>query len=189
MGYFDGCRPVDRFTSPFSVGIHGTEGRLWTVRDWDQRRTISVELPWKEQEEEEEERYFVFTALSRHIDKIPSDAVVVEIGKDGELISSTSAINRDRTEVVFYHLIQEFGSGAHFYRQSDLIELERLGLQVDLVTKQTDLGNDSRRLAFKYNLARNNIPLIWHDINCQMRIPKHPNIVPFDRLLVETVAG
>ncbi len=25
----------------------------------------------------------------------------------------------------------------------------------------------------------------WNEVNCTLRIPKHPNIVPFDRLVVD----
>jgi hypothetical protein len=30
--------------------------------------------------------------------------------------------------------------------------------------------------------------MFWHEVNCTLRIPQHPNIVPFDRLVLESVA-
>jgi serine/threonine protein kinase len=46
-----------------------------------------------------------------------------------------------------------------------------------------------RKLVFKYNLVETNIFLIWHEINCLMRIPRHPNIVPLESLVVDTTNG
>jgi serine/threonine protein kinase len=60
---------------------------------------------------------------------------------------------------------------------------------VDLTVLIFDQGNDSRRIVFKYYTNKGNIATIWHEANCLMHIPKHPNIVPFDRLVVDTLDG
>ncbi|KUI53690.1 hypothetical protein VP1G_10563 [Cytospora mali] len=63
MGYYDRCRPDQRFTSVVSraVSTYGTAGSLWVIFDWDQRRTISVGTLWPEQDED-----FIFEALALH---------------------------------------------------------------------------------------------------------------------------
>ncbi|ROV99558.1 hypothetical protein VMCG_06344 [Cytospora schulzeri] len=85
MGYFDDCRPDQRFTSRGSQvdPRYGTKGSLWVIHDWDQRRTISVGTAWREEEED-----FIFEALAEHIDDdLPRNATLVEVGQVGELIS------------------------------------------------------------------------------------------------------
>lgn len=64
-----------------------------------------------------------------------------------------------------------------------------MGVQVDLVNYEPRTGDnhDTRQLAFKYYIAPNNIALIWNELNCWMRLPSHPNIIPFDSIVLESV--
>ncbi|KAH8902073.1 hypothetical protein BR93DRAFT_888108, partial [Coniochaeta sp. PMI_546] len=73
-------------------------------------------------------------------------------------------------------------------RRRDLTEIDRLGLQVDMVRYKPRQG-ETRKVVFKYNITEKNVSLFWHEVNCVMRMPTHPNIVPFDALVVDAVDG
>lgn len=65
-------------------------------------------------------------------------------------------------------------------RRSELRELDRLGPNVDLVLYQ------NRKAVFKYYLHLQFVDTRWDEMNLWMRLSrKHPNIVPFDRIVVE----
>ncbi|KAM5344921.1 hypothetical protein ACJ41O_010783 [Fusarium nematophilum] len=191
MGYFDDRSPDERFSvaSPATSYVlkgqpRGTMGSVWHVIDWDQRRVISVLTTWPEKDED-----FIFEALMLHIDEVPADTLLIEIAQDGELVNATTDGEYDIGMIPYYPSIKDYGHDIPCIRRQDLIELDRLGLQVDLTVLRSDLGNDSRRIVFKYYTNKGNIAAIWHEANCLMRIPKHPNIVPFDRLVVDTLDG
>jgi len=46
-----------------------------------------------------------------------------------------------------------------------------------------------RQVVFKYYITENDVVSWWHEANCVMRMPRHPNIVPFDSLVVDTVGS
>ncbi|KAH8895785.1 hypothetical protein GQ53DRAFT_33051 [Thozetella sp. PMI_491] len=184
MGYFDDCRPDQRFTTRSWRSIYKQNGSLWVVSDWDQRRVISVGTEWYEEDED-----FVLEALAEHIDEIPPEAILIEVGRDSELVSWTSDNDEDTTLLPFYPSTAEFAADVPRIHRSDLIELERMGVQVDLVTRRSLQPGDRQRLAFKYYTNRPNVGVGWHELNCIMHLPKHPNIVPFHSLVIDTVDG
>jgi hypothetical protein len=188
MGYFDDCDLDKRFTlapgSPKRTGNPTRRGLHWVVNDWDQRRTITVYTSWKEEDES-----FIFEALEEHIDDIPADAVFIEISHEGgELLSHSPDIRDDPTMVPFYPSVTDFTQGLPRVRRSDLTEIDRMGLQVDLTTYESAPGR-TKKVAFKYYTIPENVAMFWHELNCMIRIPKHPNIVPFDSLVVDTIDG
>ncbi|KAJ0117578.1 Shaggy-related protein kinase theta [Diaporthe amygdali] len=177
MGYFDNCRPDERFT--ISAKFYDN----CVVNDWDQRRCITVKTSWAEQDDE-----WIIEALARHADDIPAEAVRIEVSEEGELLSHSSDVERDRAMVPFYPSVNEFPLGVRKIRRSDLIEVSRMGIQVDLVTHEPSMG-EARQLAFKYYINQPQVPVFWHELNCVLRIPKHPNVVPFDSLVVDVLDG
>ncbi len=54
-----------------------------------------------------------------------------------------------------------------------LTEVDRLGIQVDLVTYEPRPG-EKRQVVFKYYFAVSNVANFWHEANCVMRMPPHP---------------
>ncbi|KAI5460678.1 kinase-like domain-containing protein [Mariannaea sp. PMI_226] len=159
-------------------------GSVWHITDWDQRRVISVMTSWEEDDED-----FILEALMLHIDEIPADALLIEIAQNGELVNTTTDGEYDSGMILYYPSIKDYGHNVPYIYRQDLIELNRLGLQVDLTILRSNLGNNSRRIVFKYYINKGNIAAIWHEANCLMRIPEHPNIVPFDQLVVDTLDG
>jgi hypothetical protein len=179
--YFSRCRTNERFTSTKRYPLAGG-GDKWLVYDWDQRRSIDVHVL------KEVEEGFVFKAVEKFIDNLPANVVKVEISKEGALLSSSSDPLDDRSWVPFYPPRTDFPRHVATVRRSDLTEVDRLGLQVDLTTYRPRLG-ETRQVVFKYYFTENDVTNWWHEANCVMRMPRHPSIVPFDALVVDTVGG
>ncbi|KAM7190928.1 hypothetical protein V8F33_009161 [Rhypophila sp. PSN 637] len=181
--YFGTCRPDFRFDIHQRIPF-ATTGWQWLTYDWDTRRAIDVHIP----EELEEKRIFVFKSLAKFISDLDVDVVQVKISKKGKLLSTSSEPWNDSYITPFYPRRSQFPRRINTIRRSDLTEIDRFGVQVDLVTYDPALGQ-TKNVVFKYYFTTNNVAGFWHEINCVMRMPKHPNIVPFDGLVVDRVAG
>ncbi|KAK4209735.1 hypothetical protein QBC37DRAFT_48112 [Rhypophila decipiens] len=181
--WFSNCRLDFRFDvdrrAPFATG-----GSRWLTFDWDTRRVIDVCVP----EEIEEDEEFVFGALDKFINDLPLDVVRVEISEKGKLLSSSSELYHDFYYIPYYPRRTDFPRRLKTIPRSDLTEVDRLGVQVDLTT-YTPANGQTKKVVFKYYFTPNNVSGFWHEINCVMRMPKHPNIVPFDSLVVEKIDG
>jgi hypothetical protein len=185
MGYYDNCHPDQRFTSAGRTARR-SGGTVCIVRDWDQRRTISVEASNQRLKDDDDNDFF-FDALANHIDSLPADAVGIEVSPSGELLSTSSKLDIDRTEIPTYFSRSDYPQDMPTVRRPDLTELERLGVQTDLVTYQAE--HNRRLVVFKYYLAPGNFRIVWHEAHCLFRIPAHPYIVSFDSIVVDSVDG
>jgi len=180
--WFSGCDLVQRF-SPAQISPRPlVDGQRWVVWDWDQRRSIDVLIPHEAEED------FIYEALSKFIDTIPQDVAQVELDEQGVLVATSSNPRHDHSWVPFYPRRTEFPRRVASLRREDLTEVDRLGLQVDLVTysPQSQPG-ETRQAVFKYYISEASVASWWHEVNCVMRIPPHPNIVPFDALVVDSI--
>jgi hypothetical protein len=136
----------------------------------------------------EEDNDVIFEILAKHIDNIPADASMIKVSRDGELLSCSLDAEEDSTVIPFYPSVTDFPQGLRKIRRSDLTEIDRLGVHADLATYES-LPGQIRRVVFKYYTNKANIATFWHELNCVIRLPKHPNIVPFDCLVFDTVDG
>ncbi|POS74460.1 hypothetical protein DHEL01_v207152 [Diaporthe helianthi] len=177
MGYFDDCSSEDRFM------IRQKYFDKCVVSDWDERRIVAVVTPGIESDDD-----FIIETLARHIDSVPADALAIEVSSDGELVSFSSDVADDWTMAPFYPSTSDFPPGTETVRREDLTEISRLGVQTDLCEYNTTDGK-THRVAFKYYTNENQVPIFWHELNCVLKIPKHPNIVPFDRLVIDKLDG
>ncbi|KAL1871927.1 hypothetical protein Daus18300_004563 [Diaporthe australafricana] len=184
MSHFDDCTPDQRFTKTGPDWMYNGVGTIKVIIDWDQRRFIAVATAWQEEDEE-----FFFDALAEHIDDIPSDVVQIEVGEEGELLKSTADPDEDRTMIPFYPSPSDYPSQVRQTRRKQLVELGRMGVQVDLCEDTSAAGTAPKQVAYKYYINEGNIGIIWDESNCLLRIPKHPNIVPFDSLVIDQVEG
>jgi hypothetical protein len=182
MGHFDDCTPDQRFTSTGHDSIYNGVGTIKVIIDWDQRRFIAVATAWKEEDED-----FFFDALAEHIDDIPPDIVQIEVGEQGELLNSTAVLDEDPTMVPFYPSPSDYPSPLRRIQRKQLIELDRMGVQVDLCEDTST--TEPTQVAYKYYINEGNIGIIWDESNCLLRIPKHPNIVPFHSLVIDQIEG
>jgi len=131
---------------------------------------------------------FALEAVGKFIDTLSADVVAIELSEDGSLVSTSSDMTRDRAWIPFYPPRTDFPRRLPTVRRRDLTELDRLGIQVDLATYSPRPG-ESRRVVFKYYWTESNVAISWHEANCIIRMPRHPNIVPFDALVVDRVEG
>jgi hypothetical protein len=157
----------------------------WLVYDWDQRRVVDVYVPGPDVEET-----FVFEAVAKFIEQLPADVVEVKLDRAGDLVSTSSDWNDDRAWIPFYPPRTDFPRRVPTIRRRDLTEVDRLGLQVDLATypdPDPSRPGETRKVVFKYYLAENSVVTRWHEANCVLRMPSHPNIVPFDALVVDRI--
>ncbi|KAK4176843.1 kinase-like domain-containing protein [Triangularia setosa] len=178
MGYFEEYHLDSRFKSSFHSWNPAT-GHYHNVIDWDQRRTITVSTLGKKDED------FIFEALVELIDDLPADVVKVKVSDDFELLSSSTAVDDDSTMVPFYPSLTDLPPQLPKIHRSELTEVERLGVQADHVTYEPT-PSETRHVVFKYYINEGNVAMFWHEMNCTLRIPSHPNIVPIDRLVVDS---
>ncbi|KAI0450327.1 hypothetical protein F5B21DRAFT_517525 [Xylaria acuta] len=71
---------------------------------------------------------------------------------------------------------------------SKLQELDRLGPGVDL-SSYYDESRDAQEVAFKFNPIGKprRLQMAWDELHVHKSLPPHPNIVPFDRVVLEDV--
>lgn len=183
MGHFDDCTPDQRFSKTGPDGWHET-GTLKVIIDWDQRRFIGIATAWKEADED-----FFLDALAEHIDDLPSDITKIEVGEEGELLKSTTSLDEDWTKIPFYPSPSDYPAPVRQIRREQLVEISRMGVQVDLCEHKSEAGTPQKQVAFKYYINEGNMAVIWDEANCLLRIPRHPNIIPFYSLVVDHVEG
>lgn len=144
-------------------------------------------------DEEQEEDDLAIQLLGRHVDDLDPQVVEIHISNDGDLISTSSDPDDDKTQAVNYPPLIRIGkpeSVKTIYRR-DLRELDRLHPEVDKVTytQPSVQGNSDQDLVFKYAPVPEYLSSRWDEINISMRLPPHPNIVPFDRIVIEELQG
>ncbi|KAH6838322.1 kinase-like domain-containing protein [Chaetomium sp. MPI-CAGE-AT-0009] len=88
--------------------------------------------------------------------------------------------------VPFYPSPTDFPSHVPTVRRDQLTEVDRLGVQTDHTIYELAPGQPPKHVVFKYYLNEGNVAMFWHEVNCMVRIPHHPNIVPLDRLVVDS---
>ncbi|OAA60549.1 Protein kinase-like domain protein [Niveomyces insectorum RCEF 264] len=181
--FFSTCEPDVRLKALMTIPYGN--GMMWVVQDWDQRRTIRVHAPTRAG------RDFDFETFAKYVDDLPADTMLVTVADDFSMVSSSSDFTEDGTQVPVYpSLAADFPpAAAATVRRRDLVEVDRLGVMVDLVTYQPSPAQASKRAAFKYFINVGNRVNFWHEMNCMLRMPPHPNIVPMEALVLETVDG
>ncbi|OKL61750.1 hypothetical protein UA08_02894 [Talaromyces atroroseus] len=83
---------------------------------------------------------------------------------------------------------KEYDAICRVIQYSKLRELDRLGPGVDLSSYKDESGV-LQKVAFKFNpIAKvRRLRMAWDEINLLKSLPPHPNIVPFDRVVLEDV--
>lgn len=167
----------------FHKGWNPGSKHYYVIIDWDQRRVLSVSTG-----DEEKDEAFVFEALDAVIDDLPRDTTQILVSNGFELLRCSSDTRCDWTEIPFYPSLDQFPPGVPTIRRNELTEVQRLGPQVDHVMYQSPSSpNNTKHAVFKYYFQyEKSIPYVWHDANCTLRLPPHPNLVVFDRLVVDS---
>ncbi|KAM5370882.1 hypothetical protein ACJZ2D_008315 [Fusarium nematophilum] len=153
----------DRFFAP-SGAIDPGGPSTWHVVDWDQRRLISVTM-----DEELESEEPAFKQLSKHIDDLAPEVYEIRVSSQGDLISTSTNPEDDETRCVYHPPLEK---------------IERPD-RVQVVSHLLELMGNGPQLIFKYYFLFQHVSFSWHEMNLWMRLPKHPNIVAFDGLVVD----
>ncbi|KAH8908970.1 hypothetical protein BR93DRAFT_950549 [Coniochaeta sp. PMI_546] len=142
----------------------------WYILDWDQRRIIAVTM-----DEEQESEDVAIGHLKKHIDTLGPDVYAIYLSHNGDLVSVSTNAEDDETTCTV--------------PRSDLLELDRLSPNVDLVSYTPCANATDTKAVFKYYFLFQFLHKLWHEMNLWMRLPPHPNIVPFDRLVLDELHG
>ncbi|KAI0193111.1 hypothetical protein F4808DRAFT_475405 [Astrocystis sublimbata] len=158
----------------------------WHVTDWDQRRVVSVTM-----DGEQDEDAIAIKHFSRHSSKLPPNVHRIHISDDGEVISVYTDLEDDQNPCIHYPLLSDISipEGILTVRRDELEELDRLGPLVDLVRYTPSPGASPIKVVFKYHFVWQRAPMAWKEMNLWMRLPPHPNIVAFDRLILDELDG
>ncbi|KAJ8129783.1 hypothetical protein O1611_g3847 [Lasiodiplodia mahajangana] len=158
----------------------------WHITDWDQRRVVSVTMDGEQDSEDTAiER---FRRLSSHI---APNVHRIHISNTGEVVSTYTDPENDPTRCVHYPRFSEIPvpEGIRTLRRDELEEIERLGPNADLVCYTPCSGASAIKAVFKYYFFWQLAYASWKEMNLWMRLPRHSNIVPFDRIVLDELEG
>ncbi|EEU39923.1 uncharacterized protein NECHADRAFT_39507 [Fusarium vanettenii 77-13-4] len=158
----------------------------WHITDWDQRRVISVTM-----DDEQDDESIAIQHLRRHSSKLPPSVYRIHVSNTGEIITAYTDAENDETCCVHYPRLEEISlpEGVRTIRRDRLEELERLGPDTDLVTYPPCSSEPVNKVVFKYYFLWQYAQKSWKEMNLWMRLPCHPNIVPFDRVVLDELEG
>lgn len=158
----------------------------WYILDWDQRRVIAVTM-----DEEQESEDVAVGHLKKHIDDLASDVYAISLSQHGGLVSTSTDPKDDETTCVYYPPPDAvvIADRVKTVLRWELLELDRLSPNVDLVSYATSTDTRSVRAVFKYYFLFQFLHKVWHEMNLWIRLPPHPNIVPFDRIVLDELNG
>ncbi|KAI9711552.1 MAG: hypothetical protein M1820_002117 [Bogoriella megaspora] len=154
------------------------------VFDWDQLRWVTIVGTAKLFPRDEDAEIPIFARL---VDELPSDAHRATVDDDGFLVSVSTDPENDYTLYVPYLRYSTLESlrDCRTVQYHQLHEIDRLGPGVDLSSYQDEDGNNVQ-VAFKFNpwehITRRQ--MIWNEIHILKNLPTHPNLVPFDRVVL-----
>lgn len=117
------------------------------------------------------------------------------MSQDGQLLSTSNDPTKDETFCTYYQGLEyvPVPANVEITHRSDLVEVERLGPNVDLMCYSSRSIETQKRetemVVFKYYFLQQFMFNRWDELQIWMRLPLHPNIAPFDRLVVDKLEG
>lgn len=123
--------------------------------------------------------------LAQFADYLSPEVRAIAVDDDGLLTGVSTDPEEDGTLNVAYLPISIVGVDCHTIQYSELQELDRLGPGVDLSSYEDESGI-SQKVAFKFNTLEKplRLQMAWDELQLLKRLPPHPNIVPFDRVVL-----
>ncbi|KAJ5738102.1 hypothetical protein N7493_001257 [Penicillium malachiteum] len=153
------------------------------VWDWDQLRMIKIEGTAKIFPPEEDKKLAI---VAQFADYFSHDIRAISVDDNG-LLTGVSTNPEDDTRHVGHIPISLCDSIATSskIKFSEIQSLDRLGPGVDLVLIPTE----DKKVVFKFNPLE--LPprpeMAWKEINILSKLPPHPNLIPFDRIVLEDI--
>ncbi|KAI1972046.1 hypothetical protein LOZ53_006209 [Ophidiomyces ophidiicola] len=173
--------PEDRFwvTSASLTALQ----HISCIIDWDQRRCYRVEGPLSLMPPEEG---IEIDILKKYIDKLSLGVCSITVDNQGKLVSVSSDPEDDDTMAIYYPPYSQATSlhDSLVINRSKLIELDRLGPEVDLVS-YIDESGISKEVVFKYNIIYQCTSRVWSELQLIKNLPKHPHLISFDRVVLD----
>ncbi|KAJ5155703.1 hypothetical protein N7492_008506 [Penicillium capsulatum] len=184
-------KPQDRFFSegqtyfgPRENPMTETHCNVW---DWDRLRMVKVKGTAKLFPPDEDVEVPI---LAQFADYLSPEVRAITVDDDGLLAGVSTDPEEDDTLFVAYlpFLIAESLADCRTIQYSKLQELDRLGPGVDLSSYEDEFGIP-QKVAFKFNPLEKpqRLQMAWDELNLLKSLPPHPNIVPFDRVVLEDV--
>ncbi|ESZ92022.1 hypothetical protein SBOR_7588 [Sclerotinia borealis F-4128] len=157
------------------------------VWDWDQLRMIKVKGTAKFFPPDEDQEIPV---LSRFADSLSPDIRAIEVDDDGIISGVSKDLKDDDTPFIPHppFSIVKSLAGCRTIKHSQLQELSRLRPGLD-ISSYKDKCQNSVKVAFKFNAwgKPQRLQRAWKEMNILKTLPSHPNIVPFDAVVLEDV--
>ncbi|VTT80151.1 unnamed protein product [Fusarium fujikuroi] len=140
---------------------------------------------------EQDDENLAIELFSRHSDRLSPDIHRLCVSPNGETNSTYTDSKNDPTCCVHYPSLPDtcLPEGVRTVRRDKLEELERLGPDADLVAYPPCPEGSAKKAVFKYYFLWQYAQMSWKEMNLWMRLPHHPNIVPFDRVVVDELEG
>ncbi|KAJ5201496.1 uncharacterized protein N7498_006159 [Penicillium cinerascens] len=181
--------PQDRFWSegqnyrgPSENPTTETYCNVW---DWDQLRMVKIKGTAKLFPREED---IELSILAQFADYLSPEVRAITVDDDGLLTGVSTDPEEDDTLFLAYlpFSLCESLADCRTIQRSKLQELDRLGPFVDLVSYEDESGI-SQKVAFKFNVLNKplRLQMAWDELNLLKLLPPHPNILPFDRVVLE----
>lgn len=141
-------------------------------------------------DEELESEDLAFEHLAKYIDHLAPDVYEIHVSPTGDLISTSTDPKNDVTRCVFHPDLDTIQRPEHVkvISRAELEELDRLDRCLDLVVCPQS-SEPTKKLIFKYYFLYAHLFSEWHEMSLWIRLPKHPNIVPFDSIVVDEIEG
>jgi hypothetical protein len=132
-------------------------------------------------------------ALTEHLDNLPLETGEIEVDETGGLLSfSTDPAKSAPGRRTNYPLLEQFqlprAVAVKTVLRSELIETRRFIIGADMVSYSplpttTPTRPDKGRYVFKYSVST--FVSRWKEIQISARLPRHPNMVLLDRLVLD----
>ncbi|KAJ5617361.1 hypothetical protein N7537_002475 [Penicillium hordei] len=157
------------------------------VWDWDRLCMVKVKGTAKLFPPDEDVEVPI---LAQFADYLSPEVRAVTVDDDGLLAGVSTDPEEDDTPFVAYipFSVAESLADCRTIQYSKLHELDRLGPGVDLSSYEDESGIP-QKVAFKFNPLDKpqRLKMAWDELNLLKDLPPHPNIVPFDRVVLEDV--
>ncbi|PNP61628.1 hypothetical protein FNYG_13615 [Fusarium nygamai] len=140
---------------------------------------------------EQDDESLAIENFSRHSDQLSPAIYRIHLSHTGEIISTSTDPKNDTTCCVHYPSLHDacLPEGVQTVQRNKLEELKRLVPDADLVVYPPCLEGSAKKAVFKYYFLWQYAQMSWKEMNLWMRLPHHPNIVPFDRVVVDELEG
>ncbi|KAF7891973.1 hypothetical protein EAF00_008275 [Botryotinia globosa] len=157
------------------------------VWDWDQLRLIKLKGKRKDFPPGEDKEVGM---LAQFADCLSPEIRAVDVDNDGLICGVSTDPEEDEALFIAYPPFSTIESlaGCCTIKRSQLKELDRLAPFVDLSSYE-DENRNTRMVAFKFNVLEKplRVQMAWNEMNLLRSLPPHPNLVPFDGVVLEDV--